>query len=135
MEETIFRVHPGLKRRFMWYFNIEPYSNESLACVIHKQAMDDGWLTPGHLCEVLGKLKDVTIPWLTKLVAQNKDYFGHYGGDTAHLGFCSAIEHACQCVLNPDLEKKESLHIILSGLEQLKTNTKKKESPPAFMYG
>lgn len=125
MEETIFRVQPGLKRRFMWKFNIDPYTSEELSQIISKQANDDGW-----------KLADnVTIPWLTNLIASNIKHFSNYGGDTERLVFFSALDHACQRVINPDLPTGIlDREMIQGGLKQLGNNTTIKNSIPPFMY-
>ena len=125
MEETIFRVQPGLKRRFVWCFNIEPYVPEELASIIIKQATDDGW----KLTE------EVTAEWLRNLISTNISYFKNYGGDTSRLIFYTAINHASCRILNPDLEKGVfTRKMFLAGLEQLKNNNKESQPPPQ-MFG
>jgi SpoVK/Ycf46/Vps4 family AAA+-type ATPase len=125
MEETVFRVQPGLKRRFMWQFNIEPYTPEELALITRKQSRDDGW--------ELGD--DVTISWLQSLIANHLEYFKNYGGDTSRWIFYSAIEHACQRVINPTISKGIlNRDMFLWGLERLKDNTSSKPSSCINMY-
>jgi len=125
MEETIFRVQPGLRRRFMWHFNIEPYSPEELASIIVKQATDDNWTLD----------KNVTSDWLASLVSCNKNYFNNYGGDTSRLVFYSAIEHACNRILNPDLPIGIlNKNMINGGFHRLKKNSKLSDNSSSSMY-
>jgi adenylate kinase family enzyme len=125
MDETIFRIQPGLKRRFMWRFNIEPYSSLELSQIINKQAIDDGWKFD----------EKITPEWIYKLVSNNIDWFPNYGGDTSRLIFYSAIEHACQRITNPNLKKGVlTKKMIKQGLKYLKQNSSKGGDPPFSMY-
>ena len=125
MEETIFRVQPGLRRRFMWHFNIEPYTAKELSDIIIKQAEDNNWKLS----------RDVNAEWLTNLVGNNKDYFKNYGGDTSRLIFYASIEHACCRIINPDIEIGVlNQDMINGGLNRLMKNYKVKEKVPQFIY-
>jgi len=125
MEETIFRVQPGLRRRFMWHFNIEPYTAKELSDIIIKQAGDNNW-----------KLSDdVNSEWLTNLVGNNKEYFKNYGGDTERLIFYTSIEHACSRIINPNIEIGIlNQDMINGGLNRLMKNYKVKEKVSEFIY-
>jgi SpoVK/Ycf46/Vps4 family AAA+-type ATPase len=43
IEQRFFRFNPGLKRRFMWYHTIEPYSPEELKQIFLSKVENSGW--------------------------------------------------------------------------------------------
>lgn len=109
MEETIFRVQPGLERRFLWKFNIEPYNSKELTQILIKQVADDGWeLT-----------NDIDDKWLISLIGNNKDYFKNYGGDTSRLLFYSILNYAWN---NENLKYTLNKQMLEEGLKTLKSN-------------
>jgi len=119
MEETIFRVQPGLKRRFMWRFNIEPYSVIELSQIITKQALDDGWKFD----------EKVTSEWLQRLVSDNIHLF------PSRLIFYSAIEYSCQRISNPNLKNGIlTKNMIKRGLEYLKQNSSEPTKSACHIY-
>lgn len=126
MEETIFRIQPGLKRRFMWCFNIEPYSNKELTSIIRKQAQVGEWILA----------ENVTDAWLQDVVASNIKYFPNYGGDTDRLIFYASISYACKRLYDPDLQVNIlSQDHILDGIVYLKENDCKNDTgPPPELY-
>lgn len=72
MEETIFRVQPGLKRRCMWTFDIEGYTPTGLAKIFEYQLKKSGW-----------KLHDSVN--MVKFFEDNLASFSSFGGDTEKL--------------------------------------------------
>lgn len=126
MENTIFRVQPGLKRRFVWRFNIDPYTPSELAKITIKQSLDDGWKLD----------EDVTESWIQSLIINNSNYFQNYGGDTQRLIFYTAISHAIERVKNVNTKVGTiTRKMFEDGLESMKKNeSKKPENHSINMY-
>jgi energy-coupling factor transporter ATP-binding protein EcfA2 len=79
MLDTIFSVQRGLKRRFLWVFDIKGYTSESLAHIFTQQ------------CDKNELILSPQIDLLS-FFQKNYDKFKHYGGDTLRLSnFCKSI--------------------------------------------
>lgn len=74
LEQTIFKVQPGLKRRVFWTFNIRDYDAKDISEIFRYQLEQSGWNLDS----------DINIVYFFK---SNKDKFKNYGGDTERLTY------------------------------------------------
>ncbi len=81
MKYGVFRVQPGLPRRFMWHFECTGYDGEQLADIFYRQVYQDGW-----------GIRKSDYQAIRKLMCDNSDMFKSYGGDTERLLFYSQLE-------------------------------------------
>ena len=81
MENGIFAVQPGLKRRFMWQFNADGYNAQELFQIFKIKITNKGWTL-------------TTEDNVEQLFQQNKDIFINQGGDVERLVFFSELEHS-----------------------------------------
>ncbi|CAN5863801.1 hypothetical protein BH23THE1_BH23THE1_32210 [soil metagenome] len=81
MEDTIFKIQPGLARRFNWSFEITEYSPKELNLIFQHQLKNrfNGSAT----------FSDSTADQLEKFFKDNASKFPHYGGDTERL--CDSV--------------------------------------------
>jgi DNA polymerase III delta prime subunit len=121
IEKRIFRVQPGLKRRFMWYFDCCGYSPSELFSIFQEQLK--------HKQLELENRKRVL-----NLFYKYSTLFENYGGDTERLSFFCEIEHAKDIVLEEERyeEKKREKTLLdkflnLDTLGNKKFMSKKKE--------
>jgi hypothetical protein len=87
IEKRIFRVQPGLKRRFMWYFKCNGYTPRELFEIFQGQLLQRG-LSFKHQRRI------------SKLFRQYAALFENYGGDTERLAFFTELEHARDVATN-----------------------------------
>jgi DNA polymerase III delta prime subunit len=81
MEETIFRIQPGLQRRCTWFFEIKGYTNEGLAKIFKKQMLDKQWILDNNIN-------------LNEFFKTHRNLFKSYGGDTERLVFYCGLSYA-----------------------------------------
>ena len=81
MKNGIFRIQPGLPRRFMWHFKCKGYDGNQLSDIFLRQVYSEGW-----------KIRKSDYPRIRKLICDNTDIFTSYGGDTERLLFFSQLE-------------------------------------------
>lgn len=79
IEQSIFKVQPGLKRRISWYFEIKTYTSEDLGKILRKLADDSGWSIGSFNIE---KMLDVY-----------SRYLEHGGGSMEQLLFYSKLAY------------------------------------------
>jgi len=111
METGIFSFQPGLRRRFMWQFDCNGYTEDQMFEIFKLQLNKKGW---GLTDEEGTKL----------LFRQNKDAFPAYGGDTERLTFFAELEHSRDFIGN---EKGMSINLLAPdhvrrGIIKLKEN-------------
>ena len=112
IEDGIFKVQPGLTRRFMWQFDCDGYDAKELYQIFKFQAKKDRW-----------SLADEEE--IKQLFQDNYDDFPAFGGDTQRLLYYSKLAHSADF----DMLKNGTLAAtvlriqhIRSGLEKLRTN-------------
>ena len=89
LENTVFAIQPGLKRRFMWHFECPGYTIEQLYQIFKLQLLKKNW-----------KIEDDEK---TLELFQNYHYaFPAYGGDTSKLAYFSMLEHSKNFIKNPN---------------------------------
>lgn len=81
MKNSIFMAQPGLERRCMWTFNIDPYNGEELADIFFLQAEADGWTISTD-----DKVK------IKRLICRNEKVFKNFGGDCGRLVYLSSLD-------------------------------------------
>jgi hypothetical protein len=81
MKNSIFLAQPGLERRCMWTFSVDPYSGEELAEIFFLQAKQENW-----------KINDIDKIKIKRLIMKNESAFKAFGGDTARLVYLSSLE-------------------------------------------
>jgi len=122
IEEGLFVAQPGLKRRFMWSFNLPGYSIEELYQIWKRQ------------CYPL-KIETKDEKKFNKLFVRNKDSFPNFAGDTERLVNYVKLQMTNRVLsknnLNSDETSKDDIityEDLEKGLETLKRNTVK-ETP------
>jgi DNA polymerase III delta prime subunit len=107
MQETIFKVQPGLSRRCMWVFECTPYTPEELFLIFKQQVTGSGW-------SLLKSDEDKIL----ELIRDNYDTFKSFGGDTERLCNFSKIEHCDKKKENYILDESD----VRRGIRKLKNN-------------
>ena len=109
--EALFKVQPGLKRRFMWQFFVDPYSPDEIAQIFMKQMTDDDWKVT------------FSVDYLVKLITDNLKYFNYYGGSTLQLKYFSILSYCRDKLIKSDVpEYTITEAMIENGLSRLKDN-------------
>lgn len=81
MESGLFSFQPGLRRRFMWQFDCNGYTESQLFDIFKMQLNKKGW-----------SLSDEAAT--RRLFAENSGLFRSFGGDTERLTFFAELEHS-----------------------------------------
>ena len=130
LNETFFKVNPGMNSRFMWRFNIETYKPKELLGIFEKKMIENGWeYIEGFMNN---KKKE---EWFTN----HKALFTHYGRDMELLFSYIKISHA-QHIFGKDisLRKKITEEDLEEGFQLFQQNKKEQTSkiytPPYGMY-
>jgi len=122
LENHIFRINPGLKSRFIWRFNIQPYSVVELYDIFCNLCGKRGW--------------SVEPEWTDKWLDSKKNYFPDNGRSMEKLFSCSKIVHAQRIFgKDPSLRKRLSLEDINKGFEMFQEyGNSKKENIYLSLY-
>ena len=103
VEQTFFAQNEGLKRRFPFKYEIEPYNTEELTQILLKKIKDS------NLYENKFDLNDVK-----RIMSQNHQYFKNQGGDIQNLLLKISINQLVRVFLLPVDEKK---HLLLEDIK------------------
>jgi hypothetical protein len=81
MENGIFAIQPGLRRRFMWQFEAEGYTGDELFKIFKIKLANKGWslTTEDNVRRLFNKYRDIFI---------------NQGGDVERLVFFCSLEHS-----------------------------------------
>lgn len=115
IEEGLFVAQPGLKRRFMWSFNLPGYNVNELYQIWKKQ------LKPLYIDPKEEKK-------CQKLFIKNKDIFPNFAGDTERLVNYVKLKRTDRYISEPDNKTKDNTityEDLEKGLEMLQRNTVK----------
>lgn len=111
LENSVFAVQPGLKRRFMWQFDCGNYDINDLFQIFKSQLKTKGW----------GLLDEESTH---KLFLEYKDSFPSYGGDTERLSFFAKLEHSRDFIKDEtgmSINLLSPVHV-LKGIKKLNDN-------------
>ena len=124
MKSSIFAAQPGLERRCMWKFDVDPYSGDELADIFFINVKKEKWI-----------INETDQKKIRKLICQNESSFVNNGGDCERLLYLSTLEvsranleNLSETLLSVEIEKKEVKEKILTyqdverGLIMLKEN-------------
>lgn len=87
METGLFSFQPGLRRRFMWQFDCNGYTEDQMFEIFKMQLTKKGW---GLTDEDGSKA----------VFRNNRDAFPAFGGDTERLSFFAELEHSRDFISN-----------------------------------
>ena len=124
MKSSIFAAQPGLERRCMWKFDVDPYSGDELADIFFLNVKKEKWL-----------IDETDQKKIRKLICQNESSFVNNGGDCERLVYLSTLEvsranleNLSETLLSVEIEKKQLKEKILTfqdverGLIMMKEN-------------
>jgi hypothetical protein len=124
LNDTFFKVNRGLQSRFIWRFNMEPYTSKELKGIFKKLVLDQDW---GFITETV--LQD-------KWFEERKEQFSSYGRDMELLFTYTKIAHGRR-VYGKDKEfrKKITVEDLADGYKTFLTNKKIAKKDPMHLYG
>lgn len=128
VEECFFRQNAGLRRRFMWYHKIEPYTDLDLADIFFVKVSEMGWSTA----------LDVTREWIAGLIKDNKDRFKDMGGSVENFLTLLKVQHSRRVFGRPQESKKvisrTDVQNTVKKLTEVTPLSKEAPPPPPGMY-
>lgn len=113
IDERFFTMNKGLESRFIWRFEIQPYSYEELYRIFLLKVSSIGW----SLDEKVQK------SWFEK----HYDLFKNYGRDIEHLLSYVKICHSNRVFMNVDGKKMIHLDDMNNGMKKFKKKMEKKK--------
>lgn len=119
LENTFFKINSGLKSRFIWRFDIEPYPIEDLMKIYFKFVEDAKWTYA----------KDIDVKWFS----HKKEEFKYNGRDMELLFSYVKVCHSQRIFgKDPSLKKHITLEDMNKGFELFKENKKAKNKENLF---
>ena len=82
LKNGIFKIQPGLPRRFMWHFECPGYNYNELYDIFNYHIKKDGW-----------KIKEDEIIHIKNMFEKNFTIFKSFGGDIEKLIFFAKLDH------------------------------------------
>lgn len=120
LNHTFFKANKGLESRFIWRFNMDPYSPKELAQIFLKKVDDNGWMYEVEKKEQNTKEID---NWFVK----NKTSFMNYGRDMESLFTHTKISHSRRIYgKNKEERKRITMNDLEKGYETFIKNKKSK---------
>ena len=117
LEKCFFSYNEGLRRRFVFKYDIEKYNSKELMLIFIKKINDIEWIC------------DIEKNDLNKFFSKNKDCFKYYGGDIELLIISCKISHSRRIFgKHPKLRKKLILEDIKNGFNLFFENKNKKKT-------
>lgn len=127
VDTCFFAFNPGLRRRFMWYHTIEPYTAEDLSTIFRNKVEDAKWSFD----------EKVTTDSLIEMFKKNDKKFKCAGGDIENFLTLCKIKHSRR-VLGKDeaLHKKLDSEDLNNAMEvfNVKKDVNEPPPPPMMMY-
>jgi SpoVK/Ycf46/Vps4 family AAA+-type ATPase len=109
LEECFFKMNDGLRRRFTFRYDIEPYSWSELKDIFKLKVKKDGWSFMDHIDDLLN------------LFFKNKyGYFKNHAGDMENLLMYSKKSHSRRIFMKKEFRKKLSMLDINDAFIELK---------------
>jgi len=119
LENTFFKINPGLKSRFIWRFDIEPYSIEELMKIFIKFVEECQWKYA----------EDIDLKWFS----DKKEHFQYNGRDMELLFSYVKVSHAQRIFgKDPALKKTITKEDMDSGFSIFKENKNLKNKENLF---
>ena len=118
VEQCFFKYNEGLRRRFMWYHTIDPYTPEQLRDIFLSKIKKNEW----HY--------DETVPdAMLEAIKNQADLFGDNAGSIENFITLTKIKHSMRVLLLPH-DKKRILNEldIKAAIKELQKSGKKKET-------
>lgn len=103
MNDRIFTTNPGLRRRFGWFFTIEPYTAEQLFKIFLTQLKKHNWT-----CE----------PKAKELFVAHFDRFENSGGDTENIAFKAKLAYCKDNWNKKNKTRKLSVEHVKKAIEE-----------------
>lgn len=103
MNDRIFTANPGLRRRFGWFFTIEPYTAEQLFKIFLTQLKKHNWT-----CEQ--KAKELFVTYF--------DRFENSGGDTENIAFKAKLAYCKDNWNKKNKTRKLSVEHVKKAIEE-----------------
>jgi hypothetical protein len=115
LERCFFSVNEGLRRRFPFRYDIEPYEASQLADILALMVQDRGWT--------------IKCSSLVEFMQENKESFPHFGGDIETFFFNVRVFHSMRTIAKQPRDKKTiTTEDLRGGLELfLKAKSNKEE--------
>lgn len=119
IDTCFFTYNEGLRRRFMWYHTIEPYTPEQLRDIFLLKVLQTDWAY------------DETVPdTVLHVIRQYKDVFPDHAGSIENFITLVKIKHGTRVILLPEHHKKRlTTEDIISAI----VSTQKKSKQESFM--
>ena len=110
LEECFFKYNAGLKRRFSFTYDIEPYDAVELKDIFMNKVEEAGWETEFQVkkddnSEIIMNKHGIEQQ-LTQLFEDNIKYFPNYGGDVETFFLNCKIYHSNRVVFLDNLHKR-----------------------------
>ena len=128
LNNTFFRINPGMRSRFIWKFTVDSYSPRELMLIFEKHVKDCDWSFADDYLE-LHESTAKNIMTNTQWFIKHKDNFKHFGRDMELLFSYVKIAHAKRIYgKNTNLRKKISKLDLEKGYETFSENKKQSNS-------
>jgi len=115
LEKCFFSYNSGLRRRFMFKYNINKYDYKELADILYRKIEESSW----KLLSTSKKYKQRIYDFFK----EKHEYMTNFGGDVELLLLSCKITHSLRIFgKNHDARKKISLEDIVSGFELFKSH-------------
>jgi SpoVK/Ycf46/Vps4 family AAA+-type ATPase len=95
VNESFFKVNPGLPSRFIWRFTMDEYRPEELMRIFIQKVEYNQW-----------SMGSIALPPLTEWFTKNKSHFPYFGRDMEQLFTYSKIAHGRRIFGKPPEERK-----------------------------
>lgn len=112
LQSSVFKVQPGLARRFAFTFEITGYEPHELAQIFLQQLIADGWTLE---CEE-------PVIYMSQFFTDHKEYFKSYGGDTKRLIFQCKMVSSSYNWNNPEAKPILTTSVLTEALVRYKLN-------------
>jgi SpoVK/Ycf46/Vps4 family AAA+-type ATPase len=119
LDDTIFKTNVGLKSRFIWRFEMEPYEHDELFNIFKLMVEEISW----ELSE------EANVDWFK----DKKDTFESFGRDMESLLTHVKISHGRRIYGNEGTLKKISIEDLDNGYKRFIDNKKKKKDNISFL--
>jgi len=110
LNDTVFKIQPGLKRRFMWHFTIDNYNAEELFDIFQLQLEKENY-----------KMNEDDYDDIKEMIMFHDDLFVNQAGDTEKLAFYAQLNHT----MNHNNNKQIGLSDVKHGLKELNKTVKR----------